>query len=149
MHSRKRLQNGCTCNQADYIKLGTYCPHWEKQLPGVEGPQAKKIVFTSEPERFQTAETPEEEYLRLEEASKEPKPEERLVDDETALLEKLIRKGLAEKKARVVVDRLCNGKTFNEIAKDLGYRHARAAHTAYEDAIKWLKKHGGNIDEWS
>lgn len=147
--SAKRKSPSCSCNQAAYIKAGSYCPHWEKILPGVEGPQAKKIVFSSEPERFQTAVTPEDEAIRLESEEEHIEPEERLVDDETALIERLIKKGLSEKKAAVVVSRVLMGKTYREIAIDLGYQRAEAAHTAYEDAIKWLKKHGGDIDDWT
>lgn len=123
-------------------KSGTLCRHLEALLPPVGGPDSKKLVYSNRVYASDSASSPEEEYLKHEAATltQIEEPDDRLVDEETQLREKLKCHGLAKRKIEVVVDRIIHGLTFQEIAVDRAYSSAPAAHAAYTNAIAFLKQ---------
>lgn len=117
------------------------CKHLEALLPSVEGPGKGRLVYSPHIELKETAVTPLDEYLKYEAATltQVDEPDDRLVSDETAMRTRLAKLGLPMRKVNVVVDRLVHGLTFREIAQDRSYSSATAAHTAYTDAMAFLK----------
>lgn len=133
------------CNQKEYVeKTGGYCPHLEALL-GPKGGRHRGSDVSFLSADLPSAPTPEDEYLRREAAQwGEDDEPDLLMDDEEILRRKLRKMGLPKKKAEVVVQRTVNGRTFKEIAQELGYSGANSAHRAYQDAIATMRrKYGG------
>jgi hypothetical protein len=147
-----RRKNGpnCSCDQAAHLRAhGTACEHWEAVLGPVAGKtgDGKRLVYTDRLDHFETLVTPESLHIEYEEAAQLQRAgmldaDEKFIDQEKVMRSKMSKLGLSAKKVAVVVDRVLSGKTFKEIARDVGYSEASSAAQAYKDAMNHLKKRG-------
>lgn len=109
---------------------GGYCPHLEKLVePRRHGEHRMNILMGTSIDRVSN-EAQLATYCGND------------IEDEAKLRAKLTAYGLIPKKVEVVVARMVYGKTFREIAVDLGYQNAAVASSQYSKALVVLKKNG-------
>lgn len=126
MKARKPSEKPCdkSC-KGRVLNSGVYCDCIEKKLPSLKNNRSAKLVYTDGIERFPA-----------------PTPESSFGDDPARLVEKLIRYGLNPYEVNLIMARINEDKTFQEIVEEQGWTSIGTAHFHFRQALKKLRERG-------
>lgn len=138
------------CDQKWFIKkTGRYCKHLEALLNAPAGLSGWSFVGPPRTTEVSYELNPEDAFIEKEEREQQDRAglfdfSDLELDDENAMRLRLRSiTELSPTKVEVIVLRVSRGLTFKEIAKELGYSGKAAAHTAFTDAVKMLRRGKG------
>ena len=126
-----------------YFKLhGVYCRCLEELIGPVDGGGSTRIVLDQFLHQSTDETDPLSEYLNCEAAALAGPAEERVLSGPDAMRASLRPYKLSPKKVEVIIARLFEEKTWQQIAEEHGYGEASNAARAFRDAMEILKKKG-------